>query len=45
MKPKFINVSKKREKPTCPGSILQTGMLIFSTTCGAALFLTACNGN
>ncbi|MCF5873451.1 hypothetical protein [Aeromonas veronii] len=47
MKPKWIRARKKEKKP-CPGSMLQTGMLqtgmlLFSATCGATLFLAACN--
>ncbi len=37
MKPKWIR-ARKREKKPCPGSMLQTGMLLFSATCGATLF-------
>ncbi|ATL91505.1 hypothetical protein CF140_21155 [Aeromonas sobria] len=44
MKPKWVR-ARKREKKACPGSMLQTGMLLFSATCGATLFLAACNGN
>lgn len=44
MKPKWIRVRKK-EKMTSPGGVLQTGMLLFSATCGATLFLAACNSN
>ncbi|MGQ4654868.1 hypothetical protein [Aeromonas enteropelogenes] len=44
MKPKWIRVRKK-EKMTSHGGVLQTGMLLFSATCGATLFLAACNSN
>ena len=44
MKPKWIR-TRKREKKARPGSMLQTGMLLFSATCGATLFLAACNSN
>ncbi|MGN5150640.1 hypothetical protein ACTG23_12395 [Aeromonas enteropelogenes] len=44
MKQKWIRV-RKREKTASPGGVLQTGMLLFSATCGATLFLAACNSN
>lgn len=44
MKPKWIRVRKK-EKMASPGGVLQTGMLVFGATCGATLFLAACNSN
>ncbi|MFQ2271814.1 hypothetical protein [Aeromonas enteropelogenes] len=44
MKPKWIRVRKK-EKMASPGGVLQTGMLLFGATCGATLFLAACNSN
>lgn len=44
MKPKWIRVRKK-EKMASPGGVLQTGILVFGATCGATLFLAACNSN
>lgn len=44
MKPKWSRVRKK-EKMTSHGGVLQTGMLVFGATCGATLFLAACNSN
>lgn len=44
MKPKWIRFCKK-EKRVNPEGVLQTGLLLFSATCGATLLLATCNGS
>ncbi len=44
MKPKWIRFHKK-EKRVNPEGVLQTGLLLFSATCGATLLLAACSGS
>jgi hypothetical protein len=44
MKPKWIRF-RKREKKVDPEGVLQTGLWLFSATCGATLLLAACNGS
>jgi hypothetical protein len=44
MKPKWIRF-RKREKEVDPEGVLQTGLWLFSATCGATLLLAACNGS
>jgi hypothetical protein len=44
MKPKWIRF-RKRSKEVDPEGVLQTGLWLFSATCGATLLLAACNGS
>ncbi|BEJ48190.1 hypothetical protein Ri1_07890 [Aeromonas dhakensis] len=44
MKPGWRRLRKK-EKRVNPEGVLQTGLLLFSATCGATLLLATCNGS
>ncbi|MDF2413669.1 hypothetical protein GWQ22_09410 [Aeromonas sp. 1HA1] len=44
MKPKWIRF-RKRSEEVDPEGVLQTGLWLFSATCGASLLLAACNGS
>lgn len=44
MKPGWRRLRKK-EKRVNPEGMLQTGLLLFSATCGASLLLATCNGS
>lgn len=44
MKPGWRRLCKK-EKRVNPEGVLQTGLLLFSATCGATLLLATCNGS
>ncbi len=43
MKPRWTRF-RERRKEMDPEGVLQAGLLVFSSTCGATLLLAACNG-